>query len=244
MALVLKDVDLRVKKAIAHYWRTQAHQSKKNKTTGKKDQGDRGNKTGGKHMDGFIHLFKSVLVENGMPGADIYSDNKLEIPGFFRPTKKWDIVVVHKCQLIAALELKSQSGSVGNNFNNRTEEAIGNAQDLLTAFREKAFKTSQKPWMGTLILLEDSEDATRPVGVREPHFPAFKEFLGTSYAKRYELMLRKLVLERLYDNAVLLLSRADAGKRGLYAEPAADLGMKHCLAALAGRVGTFFAAQS
>ena len=218
-----KDIDGRVKKAVAHYWLTQKRQSKKNKTTGKLDQGARGSKTGGKHMDGFVQLFKSVLVENGMPDADIFTDKKLEVPGFFRPTKKWDIIVVHKGRLVVAMELKSQSGSIGNNFNNRTEEAIGSAKDLLTAFREKAFKTSQKPWMGSLILLEESEKATRIVKVSEPHFPVFQEFHRTSYAQRYELMLRKLMLEQLYDNAVLLLSKAADGKKGAYTEPAADL---------------------
>jgi hypothetical protein len=65
---------------------------------------------------------------------------KRELPGFFRPTKDWDMLVVHEGHLIAAVEFKSQRGpSFGNNFNNRTEEAIGNATDLWTAFREGAY---------------------------------------------------------------------------------------------------------
>jgi hypothetical protein len=61
----------------------------------------------------------------------------LTLPGFFRPTKLWDMLVIHEGKLIAAIELKSQVGpSFGNNFNNRTEEAIGNAHDLWTAYRE------------------------------------------------------------------------------------------------------------
>ena len=39
----------------------------------------------------------------------------------------------------AAVELKSQIGSYGNNFNNRAEESIGSAVDLWTAFRENQF---------------------------------------------------------------------------------------------------------
>ena len=50
--------------------------------------------------------------------------------------------------LLAAFEFKSQVGpSFGNNFNNRTEEALGSATDLWTAFREGAFQTSQRPWL-------------------------------------------------------------------------------------------------
>ena len=40
-----------------------------------------------------------------------------------------------------------------------------------------------------------------PVGVNEPHFKVFPEFRGASYAKRYELLLRRLVLEKLFDGA-------------------------------------------
>ena len=49
------------------------------------------------------------------------------------------MLVIDRDQLIAALEFKSQVGpSFGNNFNNRTEEAIGTAHDLWTAYREGA----------------------------------------------------------------------------------------------------------
>ena len=44
--------------------------------------------------------------------------------------KNWDIVVTYNDILVAAIECKSQVGSFGSNFNNRTEEAIGNAVDL------------------------------------------------------------------------------------------------------------------
>ena len=69
-----------------------------------------------------------------------FSRVSVELPGFFRPTKEWDIVVVSDNNLIAAIELKSQIGpSFGNNFNNRTEEALGTAMDIWTAYREGAF---------------------------------------------------------------------------------------------------------
>ena len=59
-------------------------------------------------------------------------------------------------QLIVVLEVKSQVGpSFGNNFNNRTEEAIGSALDLWTAYREGAFNKTIRPWLGYLFLLED-----------------------------------------------------------------------------------------
>jgi hypothetical protein len=80
-----------------------------------------------------------------------------------------------------------------------------------------------------------------PVGVKEPHFEAFPEFRGSSYAKRYELLLRRLMLEKTYDAAALLLATEKGGPKGIYEEPASDLTMKRLLAGLAGHVVTYVA---
>jgi hypothetical protein len=129
----------------------------------------------------------------------------------FRPEKQWDLLVVVKNCLIAAVEFKSQVGpSFGNNYNNRTEEALGSATDIWAAYREGAFKPSQRPWLGYLMLLEEVPGSMRPVRAKEPHFKVFPEFRQASYAKRYEILLTKLVRDRLYDSACLLLSDARA----------------------------------
>ena len=66
--------------------------------------------------------------------------------------------------LLATIEFKAQVGpSFGNNFNNRVEEALGNSTDLLTAFREGKFRPSQRPWLGWLMLLEETRNSTQPV---------------------------------------------------------------------------------
>src|SRR3954453_10608895 len=49
-----------------------------------------------------------------------------------------------------------------NNYTNRTEEAIGSATDLWTAYREGAFKPSPRPWVGYLMLLEEASQSTQP----------------------------------------------------------------------------------
>ncbi len=114
-------------------------------------------------------------------------------------------------QFLAGIEFKSQVGSFGNNYNNRTEEAIGSACDLWAAYREGAFKPSARPWLGYLMLLEHAPESTRPVRAQEPHFKVFPEFKKASYAKRYEILLTKLVRERLYDSACFLLSDSKNG---------------------------------
>ena len=156
-------------------------------------------------MDGFVELVRDLLGESGLTKAHIYSENALELPGWYRPEKKWDLLFVWNGQLIAGIEFKSQVGpSFGNNYNNRTEEALGSATDLWAAFREGAFAPSAKPWLGYLMLLEDSPGSTTPVRLREPHFQVFPDFRDASYAKRYEILLTKMVRERLYDAACFL----------------------------------------
>ncbi len=44
------------------------------------------------------------------------------------------------------------------------------------------------------------------VSVLEPHFSVFPDFKGASYARRYELLCERLVRERLYNAAALLLT--------------------------------------
>ena len=95
-------------------------------------------------MDGFIALITELILEAGIKQEHIFHNTALELPGFFRPTKEWDLLVVRDSQLILALETKSQVGpSFGNNFNNRTEEAMGSALDLWTAFREGDRKSTR-----------------------------------------------------------------------------------------------------
>ncbi len=77
---------------------------------------------------------------------------------------------------------------------------IGNASDVWVAYREGRFGRT-RPWLGYVFLLEEAEKTTCPVGVREPHFKVDPEFEGSSYKMRYEIHLRRLVLERLYDAA-------------------------------------------
>lgn len=197
----------------------------------------------GKQMDGFVRLIYDLLVAAGLNNATIFSRARTEVPGWFRSEKKWDLLVVAEDKLIAAVEFKSQAGSFGNNFNNRTEEALGNATDLWAAYREGALKPSGKPWLGFLMLLEDAPGSTQPVGNKQPHFDVLPEFRDASYARRYELLLTKLVRERLYDAACLLLSPRNAKRAGTYSEPAAELSLQNVVTALLGRAIAVAATQ-
>jgi hypothetical protein len=237
---ILRNLADNTAKAVAHYWQTRAAQRKKQEEGGKADQGFRSAVTGGAQMDGFIDLFTELITHAGIPEKYIFRKKAVEIPGFFRPTKEWDLLVVREQTLIAAVEAKSQVGpSFGNNFNNRTEEAIGSALDLWTAFREKAYLESPQPFLGYFFMLEDCDASNRAVSVQEPHFKVFPEFVGASYMRRYELFCRKLVLERHYTASAFINSTSVDGLKGAYKTPADDLSMERFAKMLVAHVATF-----
>jgi hypothetical protein len=202
--------------AVKSYWRSRGGQSKQQGKRGIKDAGTRGEVTGGQHLNAILHLLKQTALAAGFDPEEIKFNLGVELPGYFRPQKRWDMIVVRGNRLCAAVELKSQAGSFGNNFNNRSEEAIGNSTDFWTAFREGALG-KEAPWLGYLFLLEAAEKSTRPVGLKKSLFPPFSVFEGTSYAQRYAILCERLILERKYTKAALLL--APKKQTGDYTEP-------------------------
>jgi hypothetical protein len=230
----MRNLDSRLAEAVRHFWSTRDRQSRNQGTKrGRRDTGARAAVTGGAQMDGFVDLVRELLVENGVPDPAVYCKRrKAELPGFFRPEKQWDLLVVLDGRLLATVELKSQVGSFGNNYNNRTEEAIGNALDLRTAYRDGAFKPSADPWLGFLMLLEEAPGSTSPVSTKEPHFKVFEEFRDASYSRRYDLLLTRLVRERLYNSACFLLSDRMTGLKGGYKEPNDELSFRGFAASL------------
>ena len=244
MSIDLANYEERAREAVAIFWATRSRAREKQEQKGAIDVGGRAAVTGGKNMDGFIALVKAVVEKNGLRDTEIFSGAELgrqqrhvTLPGFYRPVKDWDLLVVHEKKLVAALEFKSQVGpSYGNNFNNRCEEAIGTATDLWVAYREGVFGDSPRPFLGYLMLLEDSERSRSAVKVKSDHFAIFPEFAGASYAKRYEILCRKLVQERLYEAATLLLSPREEGIRGTYSEASEPTGLKRLVAGLASHV--------
>lgn len=214
--------DLQVRQAIGAYWVARVYQSRRQLSAGAKDAGTSGEVTGGQHLNGLAHLLMSVSLAAGVPAEEIHFSRPLVLPGYYRSQKKWDLVITDQGRLLAAIELKSQSGSFGNNLNNRAEEVLGLAKDFWTAYREKAFGMSSQPWLGYLFLLEDAKGSRAPVGLAPSAFPAASVFKGTSYMDRYRLLCERLVLERDY-TATALLASPKGATDGEYSEPDSGL---------------------
>ena len=239
--MALEDLNHRVRKAIQLYWLTLETQGQSQGGSGvdARDRGRRSQATGGKQMDGFVNLVTELLTDVGLPSNAIHRDTRLELPGYYRSTKKWDLIVILDGRLLATVEFKSIASSYGNNLNNRTEESLGSAEDYWTAYRDGAFGDSPRPWLGYLMLIGDSPRANTPVRVFEPHFKVFGEFRGASYVKRAEILLTKLVREPQYDATCLLKSPATAAETGQYEEPSYELSFNNFAASLVSKVQSY-----
>ena len=201
-----------IKSAVSFFWK-----SKRKQLAASVDKSNRGAVLGGKQMDGFVSLLKKVAEDSGVPGSCIFTKNNY-LPGYFRSSKNWDFLVVTPSKkLVAAIELKSQVGSYGNNFNNRAEEAIGSAVDLWTAYREKQFPNQQSPWLGYLMVVGKDARSIPPVKNNESIFPVLTEFREASYIDRYRILCEKLKLERHYTSTALLWT-SEVNKYGDVAE--------------------------
>ena len=231
-------VDARIQAAVRHFWSTRDTQISAQAARGISDQGFRGSVTGGKQLDGFVNLVYEILLEEGIVDREIYYNRGVELPGYFRAEKQWDLLVVADGALVAALEFKSQASSFGNNLNNRTEEAVGSATDLWTAYREKLIPLTPRPWIGYLALVADCAESTTPVSVREPHFSVSPEFVKASYTKRYAILLEKLMRESLY-TSTCLITTPEKSLEGAYAEPYTDLSFLHFETSLRSHVSAF-----
>jgi len=195
--------------AIRSYWKVRAAQAAKQATSGRIDAGLRGAVTGGGHLDAIAMLLEDLFVKLGFPPSMIRRKTNIELPGYYRPTKKWDLIVADSKRLVAAIEFKSQVGpSFGNNFNNRSEEAIGNAVDVWRAYQEGTFGGSPS-MAGLLLPLGEAPKSTAPVRLAKALFPVEEIFENTSYRDRYRILCQRLVRERLYDAACFVTCSRD-----------------------------------
>ena len=232
----------RVSAAIRHFGKTRSHQSdRQGAASGVRDHGNRTAATGGKQLDEMSLLVAQLISEAGVPRDSIHLAGlePVTLPGYFRPTKRWDVVAVVEGHLLAAVECKALCGpSFGNNSHNRSEEALGTAVDVWTAYREGQFQFSPRPFIGYVLMLEEAAASTRPIGVHEKHFKVCEEFRSASYLGRCEESLRRLVRERHYDAAAFLVSEKAAGIRGRFRELAVDLAFERFSVLMSGHVSS------
>jgi len=249
MALNLEGYDLRVCEAVKSFWNVRD-------TMGVRS---------GKTLDAFVNLLSWVVHNNGLPNAVIITGRQAQLPGFFRPTKSWDVVIMNNGALIAAIELKSIADSFGKNANNRNEEVLGSGIDIKEAFEEDAFEGVTRLFTGYLILVEDCPETLSTVQIQMKHFRAMKEFIsdpqnynevhikglnglfpaidGVSYMNRFDILCRRLMQKNLYTAACVIKSPRSGINDGEHSYVSKDTSIKAFLASLASHAETIAAIE-
>jgi Restriction endonuclease XhoI len=237
------DLTALLSEAVREFWQIRDdQQARQGVKTGRKDTGNRAAVTGGRHAAGFVTLIEEIVKSAGLPTSvfGTKQSSSRALPGFFRPAKSWDVVVVHDVHLVAAIEIKTQVGSFGNNYNNRVEEAIGSAIDLRTVYDSARLGKSRKPWLGYFLLLEDAPGSVQEhTWKRLDVFEVDPLFQNKSYAERYALTCKRLVEQGLYDATCFIISDHVRGQTGYYRELTSDSGITQFADALSAHVATF-----
>ena len=83
-----------VRNAVRFFWQKRRQQSSSQGGGTDRDRGARSAVTGGKQMDGFVQLVRSLLVTASVPESCIGIGKRIELPGWFRAEKQWDLIVV------------------------------------------------------------------------------------------------------------------------------------------------------
>ncbi|MEO8613529.1 MAG: PaeR7I family type II restriction endonuclease [Luteolibacter sp.] len=231
-----------VAKAIHYFWGSRQRALEAKLEKGSVDQGNRGGATAGKNLDGFAAMIAGEVKKVGPKDLEIHMLKQLVVlPGYFRPAKQWDVVVVYKAKLLAAIELKSLGGpSYGNNANNRCEEALGSGVDFRTAQREGAFGAGAAPFLGFMILVQDDLKSSSPPAKERvsPHFSIYPEFQTASYQSRMAILCEKMVQEGIYDCAAAISSPLPlkAKDSGQFKDLSANNTLRHLLIKLCAHV--------
>lgn len=213
-------------------------------------------------LDGFINVLTWVVHNNGLPNAEIITGVHAKLPGFFRPAKSWDVLVMNQGTLIAAIELKSIADSFGKNSNNRNEEALGSGVDIQVALEEDAFEGLTRLFTGYLILVEDCPETQSTVDIRMRNFRAMTEFLadqnspyergplglypdisGVSYMNRFDILCRRLMQKQLYSATSVIKTPRSAIDNGSYNGVSPDTNIGSFLASFAGYIESIAAMQ-
>ncbi|MGW7457773.1 PaeR7I family type II restriction endonuclease [Streptomyces sp. NPDC054797] len=221
--------------AVAAYWgakQTQIDQSAIKAAVG---AGTAGSVRGGKHFDPIAALLAKFFLDAGYPPESIRitKPQGLELPGYYRPQKQWDVVVAYENTLVAAFELKALGGpSFSNNYNNRVEEALGSAVDLRRAALANLYP-GEKPWLGYFFIMQDEEGSRRPVRTAKGALPVEEIWHGTSYQDRFGIFCERLMAEQLYDSVCYVTSSAADPKP---TEPVSSLDWRHFSAAINARL--------
>jgi hypothetical protein len=204
-----------VQRAIESFWSTRESQRARLEDEGKSGGAARANG----HMGGIERIVVQEFLNAGIPPECIKTGQPY-LPGYFRVRKQWDLAVVLRDILVAAVEFKSQVGSVGKNINNRFEEALGTATDTHAAQTKNQPYGEVSPWLGYVFVLQETDETEQKNRSTRALFPTDPVFNGMSYNERYQEMVKRFIGENVYQAGWFLTTNI-TDKGIVYNEPLA-----------------------
>lgn len=214
--------------------RTKAGEDQKRR--GKKDIGNRSQTTSGRHMDEIARIIADDIRDMGVSPDSLFLKNGNTIPGWFRATKRWDVLAFGGDQLIAAIELKTISSSYGKNTNNRVEEAIGDAVDADFAVKRDLLNRVIPPLFAYGLIVKKDEKSSGSVISKSDHFTVDPVFEDASHIDRLRILCERLRRERVYGAVWFVVVDPVSGE---VSEPVPELSYDSFLAEIRGKVQVF-----
>ena len=188
---------------LVSFWNEKDEALRRSAAAGRSGQGTQARDA--KHMRRLARFVRQMFIDAGLDESEVFIDRA--IPGYYRRSKNWDVVAMHKGQLVGLVELKSQVGSEGNNGNNRIEEALGNAFDAETAQElNQAFGTLSV-WRAFCLVFGSDPSSARPVALRSrPLFDLDPAFDRMTYGGQWEIAVERFVQTGVYDAGWMVAS--------------------------------------
>lgn len=180
----------RVEHALRMWLDVRRTQAETSVASGRGQEGRRSAVTGGRHMDAVHQLVVDEIHATGATGLHIHKNKGATLPGFYRATKSWDLVLVQDGVPVLAVEYKSMLGSEGKNLNNRADEIFGVAEDTRQAELKGLLPAQMR--RAYIFVMADNPDTSRAVGVSHTLGAADPIFAGASYVRRMAIMLRRM----------------------------------------------------
>lgn len=201
---------------LANFWSKKDESLRRNINAGRDGLGAQARDA--RHMRSLALFVRQMFVDAGLDDSEVFVDQS--IPGYYRRSKNWDVVAMHKGQLVGLVELKSQVGSEGNNGNNRIEEALGNSHDAITA-QEMNQPFGPLPMWRAFCMVFGSDPATaKPVGMRSrPLFDIDQAFHSMTYGSQMATAIERFIQTRAYDAGWMVTSWIEDGRYVRYEEP-------------------------
>lgn len=193
---------------LVNWWRAKNESVARLAAAGKSDTGAQARNA--VHMQSIAMFVRQMFVDAGLPEADVKVDSI--VPGYYRRSKNWDVVAMHKGHLVGVVELKSQASSPGNNANNRIEEAIGSAVDAKAVQELTGAFGNLGVWAAWCMTFNRDAESGNPIHLtpvqktrlRFPiNDPAFDDM---TYASQYGTAIERFISQKVYDAGWMLMT--------------------------------------